>query len=1164
MRLTELALENYGSCSTRELVIPKTAGLTVVFGANEAGKSTCLEAISDFLFSIPKNTQRGSLFGYDGMRISASMLLADGTSLVLRRRKGNGRTLADSTGTAFDDTVLAPVLGAITRDRFETLFGLNHETLRNGGERLLQAEGDIGRLIVEAGGGLRALVSRIESIDAEADKLFDTRRSASRAFYQQLTAFEAAEKTARGAQLSRETYGQTHKAAVVAAEKLNALRDERRSLSSSTSRLERISRVAPHLRQLAGFAEALAEYDDMAHFPADFASRVKSALEKRDLAARQLEAAVERRDRVKARLATLVVSQPLKSLEKRIRDLGERAIYVGKARSDRANRQREIDEGELQLAALRRMLGLSVDADLSSLLPDQASLDRVRNLAEEALERRPSLVNAQSRAKELAERLHTLDVRLESARLSGFDAPPEASSLAFASLAAQKSALSTRQQVHDSDNEDLKRRLTSLGFNAAQELTAFACPAAEDVRAEHAAREALVSELEEQAKLKRQAQRDITTAEADIAELQASGTIASDVSLAEARGLRTETWDPIRSGYGAGQLPDNADDRHRAVDAFEAALSSADELADRRAAEAQRAASLAQAVRRVADATARSLAAQEEETALSRQIESRDAAWSQGLPAAHGRHPDLGALLLFAQQREQLLVIAESLRIQSHALAVDAAQLVPTVELLERIEQSRGLDASLSFAARVSAMQEAIAQHEQGHADLLRDLRDREDVLRQHKAADDKLRQLRAAQADWDAAWPTATKALGLRGDVSPADASNTVTEWAGARGVLSAIGQARHRLQRMDEDEVSLGTDAGAVATELGFDVSDDCIVAAQMLLARFETNATVQTQYDGLLPDYEEAKVEAGFAQDAVDAAKGDLAILPELVKIEPTDEALLTSAMRCEARTALCDEIIQVERTATDIGDQLGLSTLRSEWGGRDLDDIRAELDEQKARASEIDYEVEAAILAEKAAQDELAAFMDESQVNHAVAERESATAQMHLSLERYLELSVARELVTSAMATMRAEQQDPLIKRAGELFTAATLGEFNGIETDIDDKGQPIVVGRRTNGGMAPVATMSDGTRDQLFLAFRMASLESYAGATEPLPFIADDILVHFDDDRSRATLGLLGEFGRINQVLLFTHHRSVRALAEPLVANGLANIIDLDRAETHFR
>jgi uncharacterized protein YhaN len=385
-------------------------------------------------------------------------------------------------------------------------------------------------------------------------------------------------------------------------------------------------------------------------------------------------------------------------------------------------------------------------------------------------------------------------------------------------------------------------------------------------------------------------------------------------------------------------------------------------------------------------------------------------------------------------------------------------------------------------------------------------------------------------------------------------------TEWVGARGVLSAIGLSRQRLRRMDEDESSLGNDATSLTNELEIEAGNDCVVAAQMLLARLEANATAQTQYDGLLPDYEEAKVEAGYALGAVGSAKAELKALAASVKLDPADDdALIAEAVKCEAKARLCDEITQAERTAIDVGDKLDLANLRTEWGNRNFDDIRAELEEQKARKSEVESEIEAAILAEKTARDELATYLSQSQGNHAVAEREAAAAQMHLVLERYLELSVASELVTAAMATIRAEQQDPLIQRASEFFATTTLGEFSGIETDIDERGQPIVVGRRANGGIASVATMSDGTRDQLFLAFRLASLENYARATEPLPFIADDVLVHFDDDRSRSTLNLLAEFGRTNQVLLFTHHRAIRDFAEPLVATGLANIVDLDSA-----
>ena len=1160
MRLTDLSLENYGGCASRQLTIPETVGLTVVYGANEAGKSTCLEAISDFLFSIPKNTQRGSLFGYDGMRVGASMLMADGSTLTLKRRKGNGKTLTDLlSGTALDDTVLAPVLGAITRERFETLFGLNHETLRNGGERLLHADGDIGRLIVEAGGGLRTLVSRLEGIDGEADKLFDTRRSVNRVFYQQLTAFEAAEKTARGAQLTRETFEQTRKASLAAAEKLEALRIERRSLGASTSRLERVLRVAPHLRQLAGLTQDLIGYDDVASFPGDFAVKMRTALDQRNKTETRLEGAIERRDRLKARLDALVVNPGLKAAEQRVRDLAERAIHVSKARSDRSNRQREIDEGEAQLAALRRMLGLPADADLAPLIPDQSALNLVRSAADEMVERRPSLASARKRLGELAASLAAIDDRLEAARLAGHDAPPEATSSAFASLAAQKSAHQARQQALDTDSATLTGWLQALGFDTIDALATLPCPSVDDIRSEQAARESLTLQIEDQAKLKRQAEREISAGEAEIGALQASGTIASDASLAEARTLRADAWRPIKSAYVAGHLPDDTTARLAAADGLETAIVSADELADRRAEEAERAASLALALRCVAEARTAVTAAEAETAALAAQTEVRIAQWGNSFPQVLVKHPELASLLQFCQARQLVLNESERLRNSAHALALEEAQLAPAVELLERVEQSRKLDTTLSFAARVSAAQNAISRHEQAHAECVRDTRDREDLARQHQLVEAEVQQLSDAQAAWDAAWPAATGALGLKPDISPADAISAVTEWVGARGVLSAIGQTRQRLKRMEEDETKLTNDVRSLATELAIEFGEDCVVAAQMLLGRFTDNATAQTQYDGILPDFEEAKVEADQAQEALGNAREEVVRLATTVKLDAGDDvALLDAASRCEARMALCDEIALAERTATDVGDKQDLAALRAEWDERDLDEVRAELAEQTSRASEIESEIEAAILAEKAAKDDLATYLSQSEVNHAVAEREAAAAQMHLALERYLELSVARELVTSAMATIRAEQQDPLIARAGELFTATTLGEFTGIETDIDDKGHPIVVGRRANGGIAAVATMSDGTRDQLFLAFRLASLENYASATEPLPFIADDILVHFDDERSRSTLDLLAEFCKTNQVLLFTHHRSVRALAEPLVEQGLANIVDLDR------
>ncbi len=173
---------------------------------------------------------------------------------------------------------------------------------------------------------------------------------------------------------------------------------------------------------------------------------------------------------------------------------------------------------------------------------------------------------------------------------------------------------------------------------------------------------------------------------------------------------------------------------------------------------------------------------------------------------------------------------------------------------------------------------------------------------------------------------------------------------------------------------------------------------------------------------------------------------------------------------------------------------------------------------------------------------------------VAAREGAIVDMHRAIERFLELSLARHLVHEAVRIVRDERQDPLVREAGVLFSRMTCGEFDGVASDVDEDGRPVVVGVRSGGrGRQPAGTMSDGARDQLFLAFRLASLATYCAAAEPLPFVADDILVHFDDERSEATLDVLSEFASTTQVLLFTHHRSVLRVAERLASDGRASV-----------
>ena len=134
----------------------------------------------------------------------------------------------------------------------------------------------------------------------------------------------------------------------------------------------------------------------------------------------------------------------------------------------------------------------------------------------------------------------------------------------------------------------------------------------------------------------------------------------------------------------------------------------------------------------------------------------------------------------------------------------------------------------------------------------------------------------------------------------------------------------------------------------------------------------------------------------------------------------------------------------------------------------------------------------------------------------------------------------------------------MKRASAVFEELTLGSFSALREDYNDKGEPVLVGVRPDEKLVGLSAMSEGTCDQAYLALRLASLELYLENNEPLPFIVDDILVNFDDERSHAALKVLIDLSRQTQVIFFTHHAHLIELAQSKIAQDKLHIHDLSK------
>ena len=141
--------------------------------------------------------------------------------------------------------------------------------------------------------------------------------------------------------------------------------------------------------------------------------------------------------------------------------------------------------------------------------------------------------------------------------------------------------------------------------------------------------------------------------------------------------------------------------------------------------------------------------------------------------------------------------------------------------------------------------------------------------------------------------------------------------------------------------------------------------------------------------------------------------------------------------------------------------------------------------------------------------------------------------------YDALEIAIDALRQADAQLHARFSPQLSKRASAYFSRLTGGQYDTVSLTRD-----LAVTVRETGSAAeqPLATVSQGTADQLYLAVRLAVTELLLPRTDAAPLVLDDALLTFDDRRLDLALDCLSELAGTRQVILFTcQHRELDRL-----------------------
>ena len=252
-------------------------------------------------------------------------------------------------------------------------------------------------------------------------------------------------------------------------------------------------------------------------------------------------------------------------------------------------------------------------------------------------------------------------------------------------------------------------------------------------------------------------------------------------------------------------------------------------------------------------------------------------------------------------------------------------------------------------------------------------------------------------------------------------------------------------------------------------------------------------------------------------------------------------------------------EARQRLTELGDKL-----LEEGGGHSREQIEAEVDAADLADLSAQHEMLAAEL-EQAAEERsrlaveleqtrkaLQAISGSDAAAQAEAERQAALADMAEIADRYVRLYTQHRLLERVIERYRERRQGPLLAKAGAIFRQLTLGSHIGLV--VDDQAEALYA-RCADGRLVGLEGLSDGTRDQLYLSLRLAALELYLDTAAPMPFIADDLFVNYDDGRALAGLRKLADVAQHTQVIFLTHHAHMVELARQAL-DGRLNIIEL--------
>ena len=1172
MRIQRLDLLRYGRFTDTQLALPRSdSDIHIVFGPNEAGKSTALSAIEDLLFGIPGNSRYNFLHDYGSMRVGA-VLENGGKTLEVRRRKGNKDTLltADEVPVTGGTGALIPFLAGADQAFFTRMFSLDHERLRKGGREILDAKDEIGQMLFSAGAGLSGLRDRLKAIAAEADGLWASRKAAHRKYYQALDRLDAAEKALRDYTVTATKWQEVKRAYDDAQEAYNGLEKQNEDISREQRKLSRIRRVYRDIRKITALDEEIKALGHVIPLPEDAALTLDAAERERLGATTRVETLNEQLENEREQRKALECNEELLIREDDIREFHKRRIEVQKEKTDLPHRLAELASAEENLRRLAEELAWKaedVETLLRRILP-RTKVTILRTLLSSRGERTSGVANARAAVGELAGQIADLQQELDS-----MGAPVDVSKLAAVVKAARESG-DIASQIRNAETESreakaaIDRQLKSLKPRIVDEqaLASTLVPTRDAIQNHrddrrnadqrmHACRERIRTAEQELARHRKAHER-----------LARDEDAIAPKEVVDARELRDSGWSLIRRRFVEG-VPVHHDEilafagaEAGLIGAYETAVTAADTLADRRFDNTQAAAQIALTARQIAEQQELLEGLRGDEGVLSEENCALESTW-KGMWAGASFEllpPDL-MLEWFTSRKEVLEAIERREAADRQLRALREEEGKTTTRILAELASVTSKPSVLDGLPLRIIMETATAVQSQHEMDAANN-RQAEERLRKMKA--DAVRKAAALEAEdaawhgWRTEWAAAIELLGLAADTQPEAASAQLDALDQMREIAAKIHQLRHeRIEKIERDIDVFARDVVALLSVVAIDLAklkpEDAALELERQLEAAKRIRDQQRIKDAAISSLQK-KIEDCIASGR--EARETIQHLQEEAAAKDIDQ-LKTAILNSDKVRELDNERVRVIGALAKEGDGLPLAELSQECEAVEIDQVSAREQTLEQNLKDLRGRLTGAAEHRTQTRGAFDAIGGSDRAAEAAAARQAALAELREVAEQYVRVRSAATMLQWAIERYRREKQAPLLKRAGKVFATLTGGSFRDLRVEFDENDAAQLAGLRPGGELVRVGGMSTGTADQLYMALRVASVEEFLERADALPFVADDLFINFDDARAAAGFKVLAQLGKKTQVLFFTHHHHLVDIARATLGKT-TNVISL--------